>query len=151
MRWLQLLALGGLATACAYRAPALAQHPPYAPADTLPEAVVQRFVDAANARDAAAMSALVAPEAVFQRFPGGEVMAEGRDAVHALYVQLLPRLASGSRITVESRIVEGNLVIDHEHFTVTPVEHRRATWIYQVRGGRIHRAWRLDGEPAAAP
>ena len=123
--------------------------PPRTRADTMPEAVVQRFVDAANARDAAAMSALVAPEAVFQRFPGGEVMAEGRDGVRALYTKLLPGLAPGTRVTVERRIVEGNLVIDHERFTVTPAEQRRATWIYQVRAGLIERAWRLDGHPAA--
>lgn len=125
--------------------------PPPTPADTLPEAVVQRFVDAANARDATAMSALVAPEAVFQRFPGGEVMAESREAVRALYTKLLPQLASGTRVTVERRIVEGNLVIDHEQFTVMPTEQRRATWIYRVRGALIDRAWRLDGHPAAAP
>ena len=125
--------------------------PPRTPADTLPAAVVQRFVDAANARDATAMSALVAPEAVFQRFPGGEVMAESREAVRALYTKLLPQLASGTRVTVERRIVEGNLVIDHEQFTVMPAERGRATWIYQVRRGLIDRAWRLDGHPAAAP
>ena len=125
--------------------------PPPTPADTLPEAVVQRFVDAANARDAAAMSALVAPETVFQRFPGGEVMAESREAVRALYAKLLPQLAPGTRVTVERRIVEGNLVIDHEQFTVMPAGQGRATWIYQVRGGLIDRAWRLDGHPAAAP
>ena len=125
--------------------------PPPTPADTLPEAVVQRFVDAANARDAAAMSALVAPETVFQRFPGGEVMAESREAVRALYAKLLPQLAPGTRVTVERRIVEGNLVIDHEQFTVMPAERGRATWIYQVRRGLIDRAWRLDGHPAAAP
>jgi hypothetical protein len=125
--------------------------PAHAPTDTLAAAVVQRFVDAANARDAAAMSALVAPDAVFQRFPGGAVLVESRDSVHAFYARrLLPR-SPGFRITVQSRIVESDLVIDQEHFTGTPAEQGQATWIYQVRGGLIQRAWRLEGRPAAAP
>jgi hypothetical protein len=119
--------------------------------DTLPAAVVQRFVDAANARDAAAMSALVAPGAVFGRFPGGAVLAASRDSVHALYARRFARRSPSFRITVHPRIVEGDLVIDQEHFNGTPHERGRATWMYQVRGGLIHRAWVLDGHPAPAP
>ena len=119
--------------------------------DTMPAAVVQRFVDAANARDAKAMGALVAPEAVFARFPDGRVLAQGRDSIHAFYARRLPPLSPGFRITVQPRIVERHLVIDQEHFTGTPAEQGQATWMYEVYGGLIRRAWALNGRPAAAP
>src|SRR5918993_2755076 len=51
--------------------------------DTLPAAVVQRFVDAANAHDLASMAALVAPSVVFGALPAGEPFATGRDSVRA--------------------------------------------------------------------
>lgn len=115
------------------------------PADTMPAAVVQRFVDAANARDLAAMTALLAPDVVFARFPGDAILAQGRDSVEAFYGRMLPGLSPGFRITVEPRIVEGNLVVDQERFTGTPEETGSATWAYLVRGGLIHRAWVLVG------
>lgn len=124
--------------------------PAAASADTMPAAVVQRFVDAANARDAGAMAALVAPQAVFARFPGGQILAEGRDGIQALYARMLPTLSAGFRIRVEPRVVEGNLVVDQEHFTGTTAEQGQATWMYQVRGGLIDRAWVLEGAPKAA-
>lgn len=114
-------------------------------ADTLPAAVVQRFVDAANARDAGSMAALVAPEAVFARFPDGRVIARGRDDIHAYYARLLGTNSPAFRITVQQRIVERHLVIDQERFTGAPGEEGRATWMYEVYGALIHRAWVLDG------
>jgi uncharacterized protein (TIGR02246 family) len=133
-----------------------AQQPARIPAaevstDTMPAAVVQRFVDAANARDAGAMAALVAPQAVFARFPDGQTIAQGRDSIHAYYARLLPANSPGFRITVQSRIVEGNLVVDQEHFAGTPDEQGQATWMYLVQGGFIRRAWVLNGQPRAAP
>lgn len=119
--------------------------------DAMPEVVVQRFVDAANARNAKAMAALVAPEAVFARFPGGQVIAQNRDRIHEHYSRQLQSLPSDFRITVQSRIVEGQIVIDQEHFTGMPAERNQATWMYLVRDGLIRRAWALDGRSTPAP
>jgi hypothetical protein len=48
------------------------------------------------------------------------------------------------RITVETRISDGAFVVDREHFTDPGAERRdHATWIYQVNGGLIRRAWVL--------
>jgi uncharacterized protein (TIGR02246 family) len=118
---------------------------PAAASDTMPAAVVQRFVDAANARDAEAMAALVAPDAVFARYPDGRVIARGRDAIRAYYAPRLAARSSDYRITVGQRIVEHHLVIDQEQFTGLPTEQGQATWMYEVHGGLIHRAWVLDG------
>lgn len=120
------------------------------PAGT-PEVVVQRFVDAANARDASAMAALVAPDAVFARFPDGQVIARNRDGIETHYLRQLQSLPPEFRITVQPRIVEGQIVVDQEHFTGIPVERNHATWMYLVRDGLIQRAWVLDGNPAPAP
>ena len=111
----------------------------------MPAAVVQRFVDAANARDADAMAALVATDAVFARFPDGRVLATGRDSVRAMYARMLPPLPPEFHIDVRPRIVEGRLVVDKEHFTGMPGGRDQATWLYEVAGGLIRRAWRLDG------
>ncbi len=115
--------------------------------DTLPQVVVQRFVDAANALDASAMAALVAPDAVFARFPGGQVIAQTRDRIQEHYSRQLQSLPPDFRITVQPRIVEGQFVIDQEHFTGTPAERSQATWMYLVRDGLIRRAWVLDARP----
>lgn len=125
--------------------PAVAQEGGAAVPDTMPAAVVQRFVDEANARDADAMAALVAPDAVFARFPGGAVIATGRDGIHAMYARMMPTLPRDFRITVSPRIVEGQMVIDQEHFTAAGTEPGQATWIYRVAGGLIQRAWVVDG------
>lgn len=138
------LFIGALVISGCARSTASSRGAPSTSTDTLPAAVVQRFVDAANARDADAMAALVAPDVVFLRFPEGGVMAEGRDGVRALYARMLPPLSPGFRIRVEPRIVEGTFVIDKEYFTGTPAEVGEATWMYEVYGGLIRRAWAVN-------
>ena len=149
----RLLTSSALLTALAGSASAQQPAPNHADTsvDTMPAAVVQRFVDAANARDANTMAALVAPQAVFARFPDGQILAQGRDGIHAWYARRLPAVSPGFRITVQPRIVEGNLVVDQEHFAGTTDERGQATWMYLVQGGFIRRAWVLDGKPKDAP
>lgn len=118
---------------------------PATPTDTMPANVVQRFVDAANARDGKAMAALVAEDAVFARFPEGQVIVASRDSIEAHYARQLQSAPPGFRITVAPRIVEGQIVIDQEHFAGMPSGRTQATWMYEVRGGLIHRAWVVDG------
>lgn len=115
-----------------------------------PAAVVQRFVDAANARDAEAMAALVTADAEFARFPDGTIIARDRAGVRDHYARLLRALTPEFRIIVQARIVEGQLVIDQERFTGMPGDRRQATWMYLVRDSLIHRAWVLDGQRGAA-
>jgi len=115
--------------------------------DARPEAVVQRFVDAAEARDAAAMAALVAPEAIFARFPSGEIIVQGRERIQDHYSRQLQSLPREFRITIKPRIVEGQFVIDQEHFSGIAGDRRQATWMYLVRDGSIQRAWVLESNP----
>ena len=115
-----------------------------APRDTLPAAVVQRFVDGANARSLDAMMATVAAQAVFGALPDNGKNTVGRDSVRAQYARVLSRLPAGYTVTVASRIVDGAFVTDFELFSNadgTPAG--RATWVYYVAGGQIQRAWVL--------
>jgi|CXWL01.1.fsa_nt_gi hypothetical protein len=133
-----------LLAALAGPAPAQQVAPPAAvPA---PEVVVQRFVDAANARDANAMALLVAPDVVFERLPSGRIMVLGRDSVRALYTRSLSTVSATFRITVQPRIVEGQFVVDQEHIAGGSPDRTQATWMYLVQGGLIRRAWVLDGK-----
>jgi len=138
MRVHEITLLGLLATA----SPLASQAP--APADTTPVGVVQRFVDGANARNLALMMSAVAPDAVFAPLPDGTPLAVGRDSVQAFYRRVLATLPATLRVTVETRISDGAFVVDREHFTAPGAERRdHATWIYQVNGGLIRRAWVL--------
>lgn len=143
MRVHEITLLGLLASA----SPLLSQA---APLDTTPGAVVQRFVDGANARDLALMMSAVAPEAVFAPLPDGPPLAVGRDSVQALYRRMLATLPASFRVTVESRLIDGAFVVDREHFTGPGAERRdHATWIYEVSGGLIQWAWVLRQQPPA--
>jgi hypothetical protein len=111
--------------------------------DTMPAAVVQRFVDAANVADVNAMMTTVAPEAAFATLPGDQPLATGRDSVRALYERMFARQA-GITVKVDARIADGAFAVDHEHFQAPdgkPQGH--ATWIYHVTGGLIRHAWVL--------
>jgi hypothetical protein len=137
MRVHEITLLGLLASA----APVAAQAP--AAVDTTPVGVVQRFVDGANARDLALMMSAVAPDAVFVPLPDGAPLAVGRDSIQAYYRRVLSTLPATSRVTVETRISDGPFVVDREHFTDPGARRDHATWIYQVSGGLIRRAWVL--------
>jgi hypothetical protein len=90
----------------------------------------------------------VAPGAVFERVPGGRITTQGRDSIRARYARSLSGQPAEFRITVSSRIVEGQIVIDQEQIVGGAGGPRRATWMYLVRDGLIQRAWVVDGAPA---
>jgi hypothetical protein len=137
MRVYEITLLGLLASA----SPLASQAP--AAVDTTPVGVVQRFVDGANARDLALMMSVVAPDAVFAPLPDGAPLAVGRDSVQAFYRRVLSSLPMTLRVAVEARISDGAFVVDREHFTGAEQRRDHATWIYQVSGGLIRRAWVL--------
>ena len=125
----------------AIAAPVLAQG---APSDTMPAAVVQRFVDAANARQLDALMSTVAPSATFAGLPEGGRSLVGRDSVRAHYARVLARIPAGYTVTVAARIVDGAFVTDHELFpNADGSAGGRATWVYYVTGGQIQRAWTM--------
>ncbi len=106
-------------------------------ADPSPEAVVQRQLDAYNARDVDALLATYAPDARQYEHPG-KLLASGaaemreRMAVRFQEPNLHARLLQ--------RAVMGNIVVDHEEVTRTFPEGTgtvNMVAVYEVVGGRI--------------
>ncbi|MDB6067861.1 MAG: hypothetical protein JWR26_4069 [Pedosphaera sp.] len=110
-----------------------------------PEAVVQRQLDAYNARDIEALTATYAEDIQLFEHPSkllasGSAQVRERQAgrfqepnLHALLVK---------------RIVAGNVVIDHEKVTRTFPEgtgNIELVAIYEVQNGRIAKAWFIFG------
>lgn len=113
-----------------------------------PETVVQRRVDAYNARDINAFLAVHADDVVVRKLPGGEVDANGKAALRYDYAELFagnPELSC----TVTQRITHGDWVVDHELVTgIRGAPRQRAVATYLVRDGLIRKVWFL---PTVAP
>jgi len=111
-----------------------------------PAAVVQRQLDAYNARDVEALLAMYAPNAELFEHPSN-VLASGAAALRERFITRFqePNL----RATLLSRMVMGHIVVDHEEVSRTFAEGRgriKLVMIYEVRNGWITRAWMIAGE-----
>jgi imidazolonepropionase-like amidohydrolase len=113
-----------------------------------PEWVVQKQVDAYNARDLDLFLSYYSEDTVLVRHPSGEVVAKGTEKMREVYGGLFKR-APKLNCRILSRITTGNMVIDHE--LVTGIEGRpylHAVAIYEVNDGFITNVWFLpkDGD-----
>jgi imidazolonepropionase-like amidohydrolase len=128
---------------------------PYRQADLLPSTpadIVQRQLNAYNARDLDAFIATYRPDARLYAFPD-RLEAEGHAAMRRIYGQMFANLPD-LHAEVPRRIVAGNHVIDQEVVTGLPGgETMRATAIYEVQDGLIARVWFIEGgeTPPAPP
>lgn len=106
--------------------------------------VVQRQLNAYNARDLEAFIATYHPDVRLYDFPDTPVR-QGHAALRQVYGRMFTQLA-GLHAQVPRRIVMGDYVIDEEVVTGLP-EGRTisATAIYEVRNGLISRVWFIDG------
>lgn len=144
MRTLLLLVLlalpvGGVASAGAQRAP-------LSPRDTTPISVVRAYVAAFNAKDLDAMMTMVASEFVWMSVSGDSLTDVGRgvDAFRQLiagYFRAVPSARSELR-TIDAT---GPWVTTHERtrWDAAPAEvgGQSSLVVYEVRDGRIRRAW----------
>lgn len=110
-----------------------------------PVAVVQRQLDAYNARDIGALLAIYAEEAELYEHPA-KLLAKGTAALRERFTVRFqePNLHA----TLLTRIAQGNLVIDHEKVMRTFPEGPGSIeliMIYEVTSGRISRAWTIAG------
>ena len=109
--------------------------------------VVQRQLDAYNARNLDALLAIYADDAQLFEHPS-KLLASGtrelRERFGARFRE--PNLHAA----LQKRIVAGAFVIDHEQVTRTfPGEGTgtiEVVMIYEVYGGRITRAWSIPGD-----
>jgi uncharacterized protein (TIGR02246 family) len=105
-----------------------------------PEALVAAQIDAYNAHDAERFAAAYAEN--LQLFDlGGDLYLFGREALRERYA-LLFAAAPHIAVTIEKRIVVGNVVIDEERITGTQSGRpAHAAVIYEISDGLIARVW----------
>jgi len=108
---------------------------------TDPAAVVQRQLEAYNARDVEALVAVYADDAQQFEHPD-KLVARGAAEIRARFVGRIqePNLHA----VLLHRIVVGDLVIDHERVTRTFPEGPGSVEVaamYEVKAGRIARSW----------
>lgn len=110
-----------------------------------PEVVVQRQLEAYNARNLGELLEIYAPDACLWEHPS-RLIAQGTDALRERFAARFaePNLHAHLR----QRMVMGNLVVDHETVTRTFPEGPgtlELIMLYEVRDGRIAQAWNLVG------
>jgi len=110
-----------------------------------PETIVQRQLDAFNAKDVTALLATYADDAELFEHPN-KLLARGAAAFRERFTARFqePNLHAA----LQRRIVMGNFVFDHEIVTRTFPEGPgtlEVVMIYEVQAGRIARSWSLPG------
>lgn len=110
-----------------------------------PAAVVQRQLDAYNARDVDALLAVYADDAQTFEHPS-TLLASGSVQLRERFMVRFqePNLHAA----LIERVVMGHIVVDHEMVTRTFPEGRgtlELLMIYDVRKGRIAKAWSIVG------
>ena len=113
---------------------------------TDPAAVVQRQLEAFNARDLDALLAAYAEDAQVFEHPS-KLLAAGAAALRERYTARFqePNLHAA----LLSRVVMGHIVVDHEEVSRTFPEgpgKLKLVMIYEVQNGRIAKAWNIVGE-----
>ena len=110
-----------------------------------PEAVVQRQLDAYNARDIQALMATYAADAQIFEHPS-KLVGSGAAALRERFAARFKE--SNLHAHLRNRIVMGNTVVDHELVTRTFPEGTgtlECVMIYEIQNGRIARAWSIAG------
>jgi hypothetical protein len=110
-----------------------------------PETVVQRQLDAFNAKDVAALLATYAVDAELFEHPA-KLLARGSAALRERFTARFQE--RNLHASLQKRIVMGNFVFDHEIVTRTFPEGPgtlEVVMIYEVTAGRIARSWSLPG------
>jgi hypothetical protein len=110
-----------------------------------PAAVVQRQLDAFNARDLDALLATYAEDAEMFEHPS-KLLASGSAAFRERYMARFQE--ANLHATLLSRTVMGHIVLDHEEVSRTFPEGAgkiRLMMIYEVQRGRIVKAWSIAG------
>lgn len=120
---------------------------PLATAQRSPEHVVQKQLDTYNRGDLEGFMATMSQEVALYSFGSSTPIAEGYDAVKAIYANLFeksPKLES----TLTNRIVLGNKVLDHESITgrLGSTDVIELVVIYEVKGEKISRVTVLRKE-----
>ncbi len=114
------------------------------PAAVLPEAVVQKQVDAYNAHNLDAFVACYGPDIEFRTMDGKVGPEKGLAALRKGYADLFKQFPN-LRVNVLNRICQGNFVIDQEQAEGMGPNPITMIAIYEVSGAKIVRVWFIEG------
>ena len=104
-----------------------------------PAGVVQRQLEAYNARDLERFAATYSDDITIYRMPSLQPAIQGKAALRDIYRQ---RFAStGLHAEILTRIVLGNKVIDHERVVGISDQPLEALAVYEVANGLIATVW----------
>lgn len=110
-----------------------------------PEAVVQRQLEAYNARDLERFLAEYSPDVRVFRPPAVEPAIVGREALAAFYAT--ERFShAGLHAKLLNRMVLGNKVIDHERIAGVFAHEFEVAVVYEVAGEVIRNVWSFPME-----
>ncbi len=112
----------------------------------IPETIVQRQLDAYNAKDIDALMAIYAADAEQFEHPA-KLLASGAQAIRERFVTRFKEPNLHAHLV--NRIVAGNMVIDHEIVTRTFPEgagKAELVAIYEVQNETIAKAWFIPGK-----
>jgi hypothetical protein len=110
------------------------------------EVIVQRQLDAYNAKDIEALMTIYATDAEQFEHPS-KLLASGAVAIRERFVTRFKEPNLHAHLV--NRIVAGKMVIDHEIVTRTFPEGAgkiELVAIYEVQSGKIARAWFISGK-----
>ncbi len=110
-----------------------------------PVDVVQRQLEAYNARDLEGFLATYGEDIVIYRLPVGEPSMRGKAQLADFYGKQRFKLP-GLRAEIVNRIVMGNKVIDHERVFGVREQPFEAVAAYEVAGGLIRNVWFFNPE-----
>ena len=116
-----------------------------------PEHVIQRQLDAYNAKDVEALVAVYADDAQTFEHPS-KLVASGISELRQRFK--LRFQEPNLHAALLKRIVMGHFVIDHELVTRTFPEGAgtlELTMIYEVQNGKISKAWMIPGSQKVNP
>jgi imidazolonepropionase-like amidohydrolase len=102
-----------------------------------PEMVVQRQLNAYNARNLEAFLSTYTEDVELYSFPN-TLMTKGKDAMRKQYGSMFQN-TSLLHCKIEERIVIGNKVIDHENVRLDKERKMKAVAIYEVENGLIRK------------
>jgi hypothetical protein len=113
-----------------------------------PEAVVQRQLEAYNSRDIDALLSIYANDAQTFEHPA-TLLAVGSAALRDRFAARFQEPNLHAKLL--SRLVMGNIVVDHEQVTRTFPEGTgtlNLIMIYEVQSGKIAKSWIIAGAKA---
>lgn len=116
-----------------------------------PEEVVQKQLDAYNARDVETLLSIYADDAQMFEHPS-KLLASGSAELRERFAVRFKE--PDLHAVLRRRIVVGQIVVDHEAVTRNFPEGRgtiELVMVYEVQNGRIAKAWSIAGPRTFAP